>query len=70
MDEDRVDRLCGLIARLRQQHSAIGGTLDEIEACLAANPPEPSTPDQSRAAAERAPELPRRPSPDPTRATC
>jgi hypothetical protein len=40
MDETITDRLCGLIARLRQQHAAIGATLGEIEACLAGPPPE------------------------------
>jgi hypothetical protein len=40
MNEEITDRLCGLIARLRQQHAAIGATLDEIEACLAEPPPE------------------------------
>jgi hypothetical protein len=41
MDEKITDRLCGLIARLRQQHAAIDATLGEIEACLAELPPEP-----------------------------
>ncbi len=69
MDEATVDRLCGLIARLRQQHAALGLTLDEIEACLAGGPPDALTPERPRAPAERAPELPRRfchaPEPDP-----
>jgi hypothetical protein len=41
MDEKITDRLCGLIARLRQQHAAIDATLGELEACLAELPPEP-----------------------------
>jgi hypothetical protein len=59
MDEASLDRLCGLIARLRQQHTALGATLDEIEACLAGRPPEPATAERSQGAVERTSELPR-----------
>jgi hypothetical protein len=65
MDEERVNRLCGLVARLRQQHAALGLTLDEIEACLADAPPDAPTPDHPREPAERAQELPRSFSPAP-----
>jgi hypothetical protein len=63
MDETITDRLCGLIARLRQQHVAIGATLGEIEACLAGPPPEDPAAAQSgveqrkRAATERSPSV-------------
>ena len=68
MDEESSDRLCGLIARLRQQHTALGLSLDEIEACLAGKSPAPSGVERSRSAAEPVSELPRRPSPGPDRA--
>ena len=60
MDEQRVDRLCGLIARLRQQHTAVGLTLDEIEACLA-DPAKAPTAERSRRPAERVRERAGRP---------
>ncbi len=50
MDEQATDRLCGLVARLRQQHAALSATLGEIEACLAGPPPEPAQPARAAAA--------------------